>query len=386
MRAGDGFAPVTTLVPDTQGTALESVANTTNTATRRWADPFGAPRGTATGAWSGDHGFLDKVTDPTTGLTAVGARFYDPGIGRFASVDPVMDRTDPQQWTGYTYSDNNPVTSSDPTGLWPNWGKAWNSAKTWVVKHQSQIAGAVAGIVVTAGCLAITAGVGSIACAAAGGAGAGAVTNLWASQVAHTQTFSWKPLVVDTVAGGVVGAATGALGKIAAPLLSKAGSAIVGAARTGLSKAAPAVRQAASAATRAASNTARAVLRSDATASETAGASDASPVWPPNNGFHGNLGPSGNPRVTVLKPGTLVDRFGLDGGRFVAPNGTSIGARSLAPGTTGTPYSGFEVTNRLVVQGGPAEPWFGQPGMGTQYRLPATVSDLLDGGYLRRVN
>jgi hypothetical protein len=81
-----------------------------------------------------------------------------------------------------------------------------------------------------------------------------------------------------------------------------------------------------------------------------------------------------------------VDRFGLDGGQFVAPNGTPIGARSLAPGTTDLPNSVFEVTNRLPVQTGLAEPWFGQPGMGTQYRLPAPVSDLLDAGYLRRVN
>jgi hypothetical protein len=107
--------------------------------------------------------------------------------------------------------------------------------------------------------------------------------------------------------------------------------------------------------------------------------------WPPNNGFHGQLGPHGNPGVTVLKPGTLVDRFGIDGGRFVAPNGTPIGQRSLAPGTTDKPYSVFEVTNRLVVQQGPAEPWFGQPGMGTQYHLPSSVEDLIDTGFLRRV-
>ena len=89
--------------------------------------------------------------------------------------------------------------------------------------------------------------------------------------------------------------------------------------------------------------------------------------------------------MTVLKPGTLVDRFGFDGGRFVAPNGTPIGGRALAPGTTDRPYSVFEVTNRLVVQHGPAEPWFGQPGMRTQYYLPSTVDDLLNTGYLRRV-
>ncbi|WP_159807147.1 polymorphic toxin-type HINT domain-containing protein [Cellulomonas citrea] len=273
MRTGTGFAGVTTLVPDTQGTALESIANTTNVATRRWADPFGGSRGTATGTWTGDHGFLDKATD-TTGLTAVGARFYDPVIGRFISVDPVMNGSDPQQWAAYTYSDNNPVTWSDPSGLL-SWGSAWNSTKSWVVKHQAQIVGAVAGIVVTAGCLAVTAGAGSIACAAAGGAAASAVTNLWASKVAHTQTFSWKSLAIDTAVGAVVGAATGALGKVAAPLLSKAGTAIANAARTAASRAAPAARQAAATVTRAASNTARAALRTESSEGSSAAASAA---------------------------------------------------------------------------------------------------------------
>jgi hypothetical protein len=59
-------------------------------------------------------------------------------------------------------------------------------------------------------------------------------------------------------------------------------------------------------------------------------------------------------------------------------------ASALAPGTNEKPYSVFEVTNRIVVQHGPAEPWFGEPGMGTQYYLPASVQDLLRSGYLRR--
>ncbi|WP_425315077.1 hypothetical protein [Streptomyces bingchenggensis] len=32
----------------------------------------------------------------------MGARDYDPTTGRFLSVDPVMDLTDPQQVNGYT--------------------------------------------------------------------------------------------------------------------------------------------------------------------------------------------------------------------------------------------------------------------------------------------
>ncbi|MCA5894908.1 hypothetical protein LEP48_16350 [Isoptericola sp. NEAU-Y5] len=118
VRTGAGFDDVSTLVNDHHGTAGLSITNVTATITHRYQDPFANTRGTTPAAWSGDHGFLDKPTD-TTGLTAIGARYYDPTIGRFTSVDPIMDLADPQQWHGYAYANNNPVTLSDPTGLLP---------------------------------------------------------------------------------------------------------------------------------------------------------------------------------------------------------------------------------------------------------------------------
>ncbi|MFC7615450.1 RHS repeat-associated core domain-containing protein [Actinokineospora soli] len=47
----------------------------------------------------------------------MGAREYDPDLGRFTKVDPIMDLNTPQQLNGYAYSDNNPITFSDPSGL-----------------------------------------------------------------------------------------------------------------------------------------------------------------------------------------------------------------------------------------------------------------------------
>jgi hypothetical protein len=44
-------------------------------------------------------------------------RHYDPTIGRFISVDPVLNSGDPQLMSGYTYAGDNPTTSSDPSGL-----------------------------------------------------------------------------------------------------------------------------------------------------------------------------------------------------------------------------------------------------------------------------
>ena len=120
-RADDGS--VTTLVADPHATANLAIDNTTGAITHRYTDPYGNPRG-ATPAWPGDHGYLDRPTD-TTGLVQLGARYYDPATGRFASVDPVMDLTDPQQWHGYSYANNNPNTYTDPSGLfayYDRWG------------------------------------------------------------------------------------------------------------------------------------------------------------------------------------------------------------------------------------------------------------------------
>lgn len=129
VRTGTGASGVTSLMADVHGTAQIAVHNTTRAVTRRYTDPYGNPRGTAPSSWAGDHGFLGKPTD-TSGLTAIGARYYDPVIGRFISVDPVMDLADPQQWHGYAYSNNNPVTWSDPTGLLPK-DYSTNGRSTW---------------------------------------------------------------------------------------------------------------------------------------------------------------------------------------------------------------------------------------------------------------
>ncbi|MER6536625.1 RHS repeat-associated core domain-containing protein [Streptomyces sp900105755] len=106
-------------VTDAHDTAETAVDATTQTATRRRLDPFGNVRDTqpSSGSWLGDKGFVSGVVDATTGLTHLGARDYDPTIGRFVSDDPVLELTDAQQIDGYTYAADNPITGSDPTGL-----------------------------------------------------------------------------------------------------------------------------------------------------------------------------------------------------------------------------------------------------------------------------
>lgn len=64
-----------------------------------------------------DKSFLGKSADDDTGLTHVGAREYDPSIGRFISVDPLLELDKHQSLNGYGYSENNPATLADPSGL-----------------------------------------------------------------------------------------------------------------------------------------------------------------------------------------------------------------------------------------------------------------------------
>jgi RHS repeat-associated protein len=105
------------LFADNQGTQLTSVDEATQKVTVRRQTPYGGPRGSQA-TWPNRKGFVGGDIDPT-GLVHVGAREYDPLIGRFISVDPIMDVNDPQQMNGYAYSYNAPTTFSDPTGLRP---------------------------------------------------------------------------------------------------------------------------------------------------------------------------------------------------------------------------------------------------------------------------
>ncbi|MFF4155901.1 polymorphic toxin-type HINT domain-containing protein [Streptomyces sp. NPDC001678] len=110
---------LTFLVSDEHNTVSTQIDTATQAVTRRKTTIFGAPRGPQPSSWAGDKRFVGGTEDRDTGLTHLGAREYDPAIGRFVSVDPLMDLRDPQQTHGYTYANNNPLTFSDASGLRP---------------------------------------------------------------------------------------------------------------------------------------------------------------------------------------------------------------------------------------------------------------------------
>jgi RHS repeat-associated protein len=108
---------LTWMVNDHQGTAIATVSSDAGlTVNRRRTVPFGEDRGTKPTSWAGDRGFVGGTRD-NSGLTHLGAREYDPALGRFISVDPIMDLADPQQWNPYSYANNTPISAADPTGL-----------------------------------------------------------------------------------------------------------------------------------------------------------------------------------------------------------------------------------------------------------------------------
>jgi RHS repeat-associated protein len=80
-------------------------------------DPFGldmAGRGMLSGIGSATK-FTGYERDPESFLDYAQARYYNPMIGRFMSVDPLAEQF--PSWSAYAYVMNNPIGLVDPTGL-----------------------------------------------------------------------------------------------------------------------------------------------------------------------------------------------------------------------------------------------------------------------------
>jgi hypothetical protein len=93
--------------------------------------------------------------------------------------------------------------------------------------------------------------------------------------------------------------------------------------------------------------------------------------WPPNAGA---LGPS---RKVTLPKGTIIDRYGSDWGDYTSPDGIPFEQRAMPPEGRSSPYNRFRLNEDIEVDEATIAPWFGEPGMGTQYKLPAAVKDLV---------
>ena len=85
--------------------------------------------------------YCGEYYDTETGLIYLRARYYDPNIGRFTSVDPAKDGLN---W--YAYCNCNPVMLVDPNGLWPSLSQILTAAAIVITA-----AVLVAAVVATAG-------------------------------------------------------------------------------------------------------------------------------------------------------------------------------------------------------------------------------------------
>ena len=105
---------------------------------------------------------------------------------------------------------------------------------------------------------------------------------------------------------------------------------------------------------------------------------DGSIWWPPYDGAI-----PGTQRIISLEPGVggyvnLVDRYGKTSGTYVSPAGLSLESRALSSTPTTSPSIYSIDASVGGVERSTIAPWFGQTGLGVQYKLPNSVQYYLD--------
>jgi RHS repeat-associated protein len=82
--------------------------------------------------------FNGKELDEETGLYYYGARYYDPKVSIWLSVDPLAEKF--PNWSPYSFCFNNPLRFTDPTGMAPeDWVGCTNSDGTTSWKWDDNI-------------------------------------------------------------------------------------------------------------------------------------------------------------------------------------------------------------------------------------------------------
>jgi RHS repeat-associated protein len=102
----------------------------------QWLDyaPYGSVIASKnTGTTTAARQYIGQFSD-ASGLSYLNARYYNGAQGQFTSEDPMFlgnpsqqNLQDPQSLNSYSYSDDNPITKSDPNGKFPS-GSAHTSS------------------------------------------------------------------------------------------------------------------------------------------------------------------------------------------------------------------------------------------------------------------
>jgi RHS repeat-associated protein len=102
---------------DVAGTPLLATDAAGNVLWKENYQPYGDKLNKQPASAGNKVGFAGKPYDGNTGLSYMGARYYDPVIGRFMGIDPKgFDEGNLHSFNRYAYANNNPFKFVDPDG------------------------------------------------------------------------------------------------------------------------------------------------------------------------------------------------------------------------------------------------------------------------------
>jgi RHS repeat-associated protein len=362
------------------------------------------------------HEMLDNV-----GLIHMNGRVYDPAVGRFLSVDPLIgSMADSQSVNPFAYAGNRPLNGVDPSGLCLDCGIGIIIGIGFDFGgmfggHRLPPPPARAGTSAQTSINVCDPGMSSPSCGGAGATGFSkslvlgqileASPGAPAGPCAECNHGNVGDFIVGLLAGAVDSATYSIVYTIVSggpftapnPFLHEKADEIaryisIGRPNSNLGELGydlgpilplPGIGAAATWAIRGDKLIARGhVVLGEQVGAQAAGAAKSlvqASRWPPNRGF------DGTPTSVTLSPGTHIDRYGSELGTFASPAGTPFSSRSLPPDAARAALRSYEVLKPLPARGGPATPWFGQLGGGTQYELEHSIESLVHQGFLRRI-
>lgn len=104
----------TYLHPDLLGSPRKATNSLKNIVWQEHYDPYGL----MLNGGSSKIGYTGHAYDAESGYTYMQARFYDPMVGRFLSMDPIgFQDGSPFTFNRYSYANNNPYRYTDPSGM-----------------------------------------------------------------------------------------------------------------------------------------------------------------------------------------------------------------------------------------------------------------------------
>ncbi|WP_162258384.1 RHS repeat-associated core domain-containing protein [Frateuria sp. Soil773] len=127
---------VTYVYTDPQGTVLAEADAQGNITARFDYAPYGA---LALGTPPTGPGYTGHVNDPDTGLVYMQARYYDPEVGRFISLDPLGPvASNLFAFNRYDYANNNPIANVDPDGRQSTMSAGWWAGQAVMAQQSPQ--------------------------------------------------------------------------------------------------------------------------------------------------------------------------------------------------------------------------------------------------------